>query len=231
MAYTVTVQSVVDRAKTHADMKSSGFISDAEALAMFNECYAELYDELVGSFENYFVSESNTTIAPGTDTYNLPADFYKIVGVDFEVNSGTFITLRPFDESARNQSITTNNTIPSGTIRMRYIPAPRIYTALSQTMDGVAGWDRLVGLLMAMDMLDAEESDSSAIARKYARTLQRVRDMAAPRDTGMPATVGDLSRPNVQWIYGALRYRLYGDTIHLMSTEFLGSDGLISPFF
>lgn len=231
MAYTVTVQSVVDRAKTHADMKSSGFISDSEALAMFNECYAELYDELVGSFENYFSSEFNIAIAPGTDTYDLPADFYKIIGVDYEVNNGTFITLRPFDESARNMSITTNNTIPTGNILLRYIPAPTIYTSMSQTMDGVSGWDRLVGLLMAMDMLDAEESDSSAIARKYARTLQRIRDMAAPRDTGMPSTVGDIYISNIQYVYGALRYRLYGDTIRMMSTELLGADQMSPPFF
>lgn len=229
MAYTVTLQSVIDRAKTHADMKSSGFISDVEALAMFNECYAELYDELIGSFENYFVSDFNISIAPGEDTYDLPTDFYKIVGVDFEVNNGTYITLRTYDESARNMSITTNNTIPSGTVRLRYVPAPTIFTSLSQTMDGIAGWDRLISLLVAMDMLDAEESDSSAIARKYARTLQRVRDMAAPRDTGMPATVGDLTRPNIQWIYGALRYRLYGNDIRFMSTEFLGAESF-PPF-
>lgn len=229
MAYTVTVQSVVDMARIHADMKSSGFISDDEALALFNAAYAELYDELIGSFENYFVSEFDISINPGLDTYDLPADFYKIVGVDFQVNTNTYITLKPFDESARNMSITTNNSVPSGTIRLRYAPSPTIFTSLTQTFDGISGWDRLIALLMGMDMLDAEQSSSDALARKYGRTLQRIKDMAAPRDMGFPATVSDSYIPSIQIIYGALRYRLYGDTMKLLSTEYLGADG--SPPF
>lgn len=224
MAYTVTIQSVIDRAKTHADMKSSGFISPAEGLAMFNEAYAELYDELVGSFENYFATDEDITIVPGQDMYALPDDFYKLLGVDFQVNNNAYITLKPFDEAERNVTLTTNINIPSGTIKLRYVPAAEIFTDPTVSVDFINGWDRLLSLLMGIDMLDAEESESGALSRKYARTLQRVRDMAAPRDAGMPATIADVFKPNIQYIYGALRYRLYGTNVRFINTEFIGAD-------
>lgn len=224
MAYTVTLQSIADRARVHADMKSSGFISDTQILGIINEAYAELYDELVSSYENYFATTQDLTLIQGTDSYSLPTDFYKMLGVDYQVNNNAYITLMPYNESERNAALTTNVTIPSGVIRLRYVPAPTIFTSLSSTMDAVAGWDRLLTLLTAIDMLDAEESASGALTRKYERTLQRVRDMAAPRDAGMPATVSDVYTRGFQGIYGALRYRFYGNQIRFVNSEFLGSE-------
>lgn len=229
MARSVTLQNIVDRARIHADLRGSAFINDTEALAMLNEVWPELYDELVMSYENYYQTTSTINIAPGTSLYSLPSDFYKLIGVDFQVNNGAYITLKPFMESERNQSLTTNTNLPSGVIRLRYVPAPTTFTALSQTIDGVAGWDRLLSLLLAMDMLDAEESDSTAIARKYARTLDRIKSAAAPRDTGFPARVTDAYKPDIGLIYGSFKYRLQGDSIELLNTELLGAD--LYPFF
>jgi hypothetical protein len=206
-------------------MRNSDFISDDEILAAINDAYCELYDELVGVYENYFVQTFTFPLIANNSEYALPANFYKIVGVDFQVNNDAFITLRPFMEANRNQTLTTNVNIPAGAIRMRYVPAPTQFTSLSDTFDGVAGWERLVSLLVAIDMLDSEESDSSALTRKYSRTLQRVRDMAAPRDTGFPAKVVDVYRPiSTQFIYGSLQYRLYQDQIIFVNTEFLGAE-------
>jgi hypothetical protein len=132
-------------------------------------------------------------------------------------------------EAERNNSITSATNIPSGTVRLRYIPAPTTFTALTEEVDGVAGWDRMLSLLLAIDMLDAEETDSNPLHKKYNRTLQRVREMAAPRDVGMPARVVDVSKPDLYTIYGQLRYRLQGDTMEFVNTEFLGAD--LIPFF
>lgn len=220
----VTVDNIIARARIHADMKNSAFWTTEEALLMFNESSTELYDELVGAYENYFQKMVTIPIGSGVNFYDLPADFYKMLGVDFKVSNDAYITLKPFMEAERNVTLTTNVTIPNGFIRFRYVPAPPVYTAYSDTVDGVAGWDRLLSLLLAIDMLDSEESDTTALRAKYARTLQRIRDMAAPRDAGMPARVVDVHRPNIQLIYGALRYRLQGDQVEFINTEFLGSD-------
>lgn len=230
MARNVTIQSIADRARFHSDMKSSGFVSDSEILALINENYCDLYDQLVTVYENYFVSTYEFSIVSGQDMYDMPADFYKIIGVDYRVNTDSYITLRPFMEAERNITLTTNINIPSGSIRLRYVPAPTVFTSLSDTFDGVAGWDRLVSLATAIDMLDAEESDSSKLMKKYQIMIQRIQTSADTRDAGFPATVADVYKPNIQYIYGALMYRLYGDQMRFINTEFLGSQ-MFPPFY
>jgi len=223
MARNVTVQSIVDRARIHADQRGSGFIRDSELLLLFNEVYGELYDELVGAYENYFMDTATVTLAPGTTFYDLPTDFYKLLGIDYKVNNDTYITLYNFNEIDRNNTFVSNSSIPAGELRLRYVPAPQVFTSLTDTFDGVAGWDRLLSLLLAIDMLDAEETDSTPLYRKYQRTLKRINDMAAPRDAGMPARVGDIYNRNVWSYYASLRYRLQGDRFELISTESLGA--------
>ncbi len=205
-------------------MKSSAFINDAEALTLLNELWPELYSELVTVYENYYYAEHTFTIQSGTNRYDLPDDFYKILGVDYKVGEGAYITLKPFMEGNRNQTLTTNVTIPNGTILLRYVPAPQIFTDLDEEIDGIAGWDRLLSLSLAIAMLNAEESDSSAQTAQYTRMLQRIQSEAAPRDAGMPARVVDTSRPNLQWVYGSLAYRMRGNYLDFVNTEFLGAD-------
>lgn len=223
MARSVTLQQIADKARVHADMRNSDYIDDDEILGIINDNYCELYDELVGAYENYFVVREEFPITAGTQFYDLPEIFYKIIAVDFQVNQNAWVSVVNYNEADRNLSLTTNLSVPNGTIRLWFVPAPTTFTALTDTFDGVAGWDRLVSLMTAIDMLDSEESDSSALTRKYARTLQRIKDLAAPRDAGRPATVTDSSRPNWQYIYGALQYRLYQGQISFINSEFLGN--------
>lgn len=218
----VTLQSIVDRARVHADMRNSGFIKDATALAMLNEVWPRLYDELVSVDENYystFGSLFDISESLGVD-YDLPADFYKLIGVDYTSDNGnTFFTLFPFNEGERNVGFTSTN-IPSGKVRLIYVPAPTTFTSLSQTIDGVAGWDRLLSLLLAIDMLDAEESNTDRLYRKYESELKRIQQ-GAERDMGMPGTVTDIHRPSFDAQYSWVRYRLYGNKINFMSTQYI----------
>ena len=226
MARNVTVQNIIDRARIHADQKGSGFIRDSELLLLLNEVMPELYDELVGSYENYFMDTAPVTLVTGTTFYNLPENFYKLIGIDYRVNQDTYVTLYNFNEIDRNNTFISNSSIPSGELRIRYVPAPPVFTSLTDTFDGVAGWDRLLSLLLAIDMMDSEETDSSPLYRKYQRTLQRIIGMAAPRDTGMPSTVSDVYSRNLWSYYASLRYRLQGNQIELINTEIVGA----SPF-
>lgn len=223
MARTVSLQSIADRARVHADLKSSGFISDTEMLGILNECWGELFDELVMSYENYYSSTDTITLVAGTTSYALADDFYKIIGVDYKISANDYVTLRPFMEGERNSTLTSNVNIPSGELQIRYVPAPAIFTDLADEVDGVAGWDRLLSLLAAIDMLDSEETDSGPLYKKYLRTLDRIRGAAAPRDAGFPARIVDVTK-GTGGMYGSLQYRLRGDSIELVNTEFLGAD-------
>jgi hypothetical protein len=230
MARSVLLSTIADRARYMADQRNSNFTSDAEMLSIINDNYTELYDELVASNENYYTTTANLTLVAGTSSYALAADFYKIIGIDFAVSGSSYVTLKPYMEAERNQSLTTSTAIPSGTVRVRYVPAPTTFTALSQSVDGVAGWDRLLTLMVAMEMLDSEESDTKNLQAKYARTLDRIQTMAQNRDQGMPGRVVDIYSANNFSMYGSLKYRLYSNNIEFISTEFLGGD-LVAPYF
>lgn len=231
MARSVLLSTIADRARYMADQRSgSNFTSDAEMLSIINDNYTELYDILVEANENYYVTTTTIALTAGTSSYALAADFYKIIGVDFAVSGSSYVTLKPYMEAERNQSLTTSTAIPTGTVRIRYVPAPTTFTALSQSVDGIAGWDRLLTLMVAMEMLDAEESDTKNLQAKYARTLDRIQSMSQNRDQGMPGRMVDIYSANNFSMYGALKYRLYGSNLEFISTEFLGGD-LIAPYF
>jgi hypothetical protein len=84
--------------------------------------------------------------------------------------------------------------------------------------------------MVAMEMLDSEESDTKNLQAKYARTLDRIQTMAQNRDQGMPGRVVDIYSANNFSMYGSLKYRLYSNNIEFISTEFLGGD-LVAPYF
>jgi hypothetical protein len=230
VARLVTIADIVQRARLHADQRQSQFINDTEALQLFNEVYGEMYDELVDIDENYYASEAPIVISNQAADYDLPDDFYKIIGVDLETSTaGERITLFPYNEGERNIAFTQARNLPSATVYLKYVPAPAIFTSLSQTVDGVAGWDRLLSLALAIDMADAEETNTDRLERKYQKTLQRIRG-SLDRDIGMPGTVTDVSRPSVNYLYSSLKYRLYGGQIHFISTEMLSNAIFGGPF-
>jgi hypothetical protein len=225
MARSVALSTIFARARDHADMTSSGFASDAKCLRLINDIYPRLYDELVASNENYYVTSDTISISSDARSYDLPDDFYKLIGVDYSSDNGsTYFTLYPYPEGERNVGFTTSN-LPSGTIRLRYVPAPATFTSASDTLDGVAGWDRMLSLLLAIDLLDSEETSTDRLYRKYEEEIARIRT-GADRDLGMPATVNDVYKSSYDSQFSWLRYRLYGDTIEFLSSQYV-TDGAL----
>ncbi len=225
MARSVTVEEIFRRASKRADMTNSSFYSTQDKYDLLNEAYPALYDVLVQAYENYYVSETEFDISSSTFAYDLPDDFYKIVGVDFKVGNDQWITLRNYNESARNSTLTAQN-LPSGTIRLRYIPAPATFSSLSDTIDGVSGWDAILVTDMAIAMLTSEESSTTTLERMRETQVRRIVEASQNRDTGMPATVSDSYLVNDLLYYDSLKYRLYGDEIRFMRTDWIGVGGM-----
>lgn len=228
MAYSVTIADIKRRARQRADMEGSAFISDTELLDMINESYTGLYDLLVSSFENYFVAPDFTiNITSGNDTYALPSDFYKIIGVDWKVTTNQYVTLFPYMEAERNLSFTNTINIPTGTVRMRYVPAPTVFTADTDTFDSVSGWDTLVVTDVAIMMLEKEESDTSSLRQRKNEAVRRILEMSHNRDQGQPGRISDVYQTDLHRLFTALRYHIYGNNLRFVSTELLGSDFLL----
>lgn len=217
---TTTLANLRLQARQRADMVNSQFVTDSEFNQYISDSYAELYDLLVSKFQDYYVKNPPLSVTINTgNTIDLPADFYKLSGVDRALTGdGDFYTLRPFtfeDRNARRSATRFRGLYPAiryriygnqillspddqavGTYRVWYIPR---FTALvndSDTVDGVNGWELYIVTDAAIKALTKEESDASALMQMKMALLKRIEDMAANRDAGEPGRVTDVSLHN-----------------------------------
>ena len=103
MSKLVSLNELRDQVRFRADMVNSQFITDAELETYINASCAELYDVLIQKFGNdYYLSSSSVSVLSGTSAYDLPSDFYKLVGVDLALTSTDTVSLRKFNWEERN---------------------------------------------------------------------------------------------------------------------------------
>ncbi len=157
---------------------------------MVNESFSSLYDLLVSAYQNYYVSNTTLSLVPGTSSYSLPADFYKLISLDM-LSGSNFITMFPYNELERNSTTSTAASIPTATVRMRYVPAPTVYTTIDQTIDGVAGWEDFAIWDTVAMMLAKEESDPSFAIGQREMMRAEIQGLAPDRDAGQPERVQD----------------------------------------
>lgn len=217
---TVTFGELKERSRQRADMVGSQFVDNAELEAFVNESVTDLYDLLITSYdEDYFLTSQDITLVNGQEDYALPSDFYKLRGVDLVESEKNISTLKPFNFQERNRyknalvfdysfdSISGSRyrimgnkirltPIPdsSKTLRLWYNPVFEDMISDFDTFNGVNGYEELVIVLTAIKMLTKEESDTSALERRYANLWKRVMETAPNRDAGMPESVQDVRR-------------------------------------
>lgn len=212
-----TLGVLKQKSRQRADMENSQFISDSELVGLINDSITELYDILITTFEDYYLKDEIISVVHGQDEYALPDDFYKLAGVDLRITDSEFLTLKPFQFTERN---TYNNSViyassQDANVRSRYrligdvikfIPAPSAGKDIklwyhpsfvdlvddADEFNGINGYEELVILDVAMKMLQKEESDTTALERRYARTWERVTSTAHNRDAGESMRVGDV---------------------------------------
>lgn len=220
-----TARNIINRALRRADMKNSNYINVEEQFEVLNECYTEMYDILVTAYaEYYMVQEYFIALSPNTYMYDLPDDFYKGMGVDYNLNVTTtgWVSLKPFTEMERNGLSGVIGTLPSGQVRMRYVPVPPIFTDDADLIDGVSGWDSLIVAMMAISFRTKEETDTAPLERLKSQLIQRITAASQNRDGGMPAQVNDIYQVNIFLAYASLRYQYSGNKIRFMNTEISG---------
>jgi hypothetical protein len=217
---TYTLASIRLSAQRKADMENSNFISQDEWNDNITRSYKELYDLLVSAYGNdYFVSPTPFTItADGvSQTFDLPTDFYKLVGVDVALDNSnnSYVTLKPFMFAERNKYslpylrnsmgrtslryrlINTKimfNQIPQAGLQARlwYVPEPTNLSLDTDTLDGISGWEEYVIIDAAVKALQKEESDTSDLRASKMEMKARLVEMAENRDAGMSAQVVDI---------------------------------------
>lgn len=213
-----TLLQLRDRAKQESDNVNSSFLTDAEWNTNINASYFELYGLLVTAYGNdYAVQSPSSGFTIATDGVNeffaLPSDFFKLLGVDLQLTTGNYLTLKPFQFSERNAWTPYNNQIPAAgqTVRVFYVPKLTPLAADGSTLEGVNGWEEYIIVDAALKALAKEESDVSVMAARKAALLQRLNDEMEARDTGMPMRVADTLYNQSR----SMRYRLNGNNLWL----------------
>ena len=109
--------------RQRADMVSSQFVSDQEFNSYINASYFELYDLLVQKYGNdYYMKEYSFQLQGNVTRYDLPEDFFKLLGVDLSISDGPdgYVSLRPFTLAERNRYSTANVQTGIGVTNLRY---------------------------------------------------------------------------------------------------------------
>lgn len=225
----VTLGTIRTELRQRIDRVNSQFFLDEELNSYISNSYKELYDILVQKFgDDYFVATPHTFTTDGTsETYDLPDDFYKLLGVDVQFNGASsgngWVTLKQFMFGERNSYTLPNYqsfygitnlryrlrddtlwlipTPASGQlVRAFYIPRPAELTVDADTVDGVSGWEEYIICDAAIKCMVKEESDPSAFAAQKMAMLQRIESAAENRNAGAPQVVTDIHQSF--WPYG-----------------------------
>lgn len=214
-----TLAAITLQAQQRADMVNSTFISASEWTGMVNSSCQHLWDKLVEAYGNdYELSTAPFAITTDgvNDSYALPTDFFKLLGVDLQV-SGTsnYLTLPRFNFGERNQYSLPGIQTFAGRTNMKYrlrgnfiwfIPLPTSgmvlrmwyvprFTPLvnpTDSFDGINGWEEFVVNDAAMKALAKEESDISSIMAMQQVQERRLDNIMENRDAGSPSTVVDI---------------------------------------
>ncbi len=131
--------------RQRADMVSSTFCTDAEINSYIRASQQELYDLLVTAYgENYYAAMDSTIVTDGTSSaYDLPADFYKLLGADLLVSGTDYVSLEPFNFNERNRyslATSTGNTAWASSLRYRVHANTLMLTPLPSAGQTIRLW-------------------------------------------------------------------------------------------
>lgn len=217
-------------AQQRADRVNSNFVTLPEWNSYINQSYFELYDLLVDTYEDYYVTGPVTLTTDGSNMVPMPNDFYKLMGVDGSPGStNAFVTLKKFNFIARNRYIypqlpntllgifnpqyrlVGNNLmlIPTPqagqSIRIWYIPKLTQLLQDTDILKGISGWSEYVICDAAIKALQKEESDVSVLMAQKGALIKRIEESAMNRDAGQPDTISDTRSYSDRWGgYGGL---------------------------
>lgn len=128
LSSTIPLGALRIRAQQRADLENSQYLSVPEWNQNISDSYKELYDLLITAYgDDYFVQTPYQFTISGTQLYNLPSDFYKLLGVDLQYGASPtgWVTLKTFEFIDRNKYSWLNPLpIAASTVQLWYIPEP-----------------------------------------------------------------------------------------------------------
>lgn len=167
MAIPTSLIDMRERARELANMETnsgaSAFVSDAEVNRHINSALAQLYNLLVGARgQEYYASQQPYSLVAGTLQYDLPADFFQLIGVAL-YDGGSYYQPAVWDwkQIAALAQLGTNGGASAANVVYRvtgrFKPDPTAYSDRIELLPSVTtGWVLSVWYLPAAPVLAAD---------------------------------------------------------------------------
>lgn len=216
---TFTLAQLKTLVRQRADIENSNHIQDEELTNYINGSISELYDILIQKYgSEYFLSSNTFALVNGTGEYNLPADFFKLIGVDLQLTTTSdWVTIKRFDFQERNRysasvlrgvygsplvryhvqgSKLVFQPTPTDTnnIKLWYVPTPVSLSLDADTFSGYNGWEEYVIVDAAIKCMEKQELDTSALQLRKNMLIQRIESAAGNRDANFGPRITDTRR-------------------------------------
>lgn len=221
MAKTVRLDSLQLQVRQRANLeRDQDLVPDTELTQYLNNSIGEFWDLLLAADSAAVRSTTQLAIIAGTDTYALPGDFYKLLGVEMQVTAGATTDWRdvrrcPFEErNRRTWSLPRPGGVPfryflsgtagvmnlvlrpmpqgAATVRAWYCPVAPTLANPGDVLDGVDGLEEFVIVDAAIKCAQKEEGDVSVLLAQKQALVARIQAAAKDRDQSEPAAMNDV---------------------------------------
>jgi hypothetical protein len=214
MANTVTLAQLRTTVARLGQYEGSTDITATVLNEYINEAIAELYDLLIGKWQDYYVKSGTVTTVAGTQSYSLPSDFYKLRKLELALTTGSnarMARLHPVDLDDQHRYVTIAGPIkyryrvtmsPStlwlvptptsvDTLTVYYIPFAPTLSSDSETFETINRYDKLVVQLALRACKVREDLPHEDIDAEIARLTSRIAAAADGLDAHEPFYLGD----------------------------------------
>lgn len=218
MAFTRTAAVLKAEVQGVGQLENSTDITGSVLLRFVNDALAETRELLVGAWEDYYTTSANQVLTPGTDSYALPTDFYKLRKIDLALGGGRFAKLRAHDLSGsqfygpptavagryryRMQAgnlVLVPSVTTSDTLTIYYVPLITELVADGDVMTFRVPLEHKLFLQIALfQCLERQELDTSNVERRIASLTQKVIEASADRDASEPFSLDPRGNPG-EW--------------------------------
>lgn len=217
----VALKTIRDLARLYADSRPGGgrkkkFIGDEPLNGLVNHALRELYELLVRArgHEYYETVDTSLTTATNVATVNLPADCFQLLSIalrwgtqDLEPldaleaidDRAGFVRYGVWSRDAEKAFRMRGNVIElfptpktATPLELRYVPNFTELTSDNATFDSINGWEKLVALRVALEMLTIGGDSTGAVEKLYEREFERVEGIAGERAAAHPKRVRDV---------------------------------------
>lgn len=194
-----------------------------ELTRLINQAAKEFYDLLVAARgQEYFITSTTLALVAGTAAYSLPAAFYELGSITLEWSTTDHEVVRPLaaladradytppsiwnrwsakgyrlrgSQTAVTQVEFSPTPTSAVTARVQYIPVMTELALTTDTINVANGWDKLVSLKVALEMLSIKGSTKqrATTLELYEEQLARVTQMASDQDANEPGLIRDVN--------------------------------------